>query len=47
MLLEELDDLADFLIAVLGADEQDIVGLHDDRDPTRQSSPRVAPGYTR
>ena len=31
MLLEELDDLADFLIAVLGADEQDIVGLHDDQ----------------
>ena len=30
MLLEELDDLADFLIAVLRADEQDIVGLHDD-----------------
>src|SRR5215468_2031587 len=31
MLLQELDDLPDFLVAVLGADEEHIVSLYDNQ----------------
>ena len=34
-LLQELDDLADLLVMLLGTDQEHIVSLHDNRDPIR------------